>query len=318
MNRITPISASLFSVILGLTGIGQAWRVAVQLWSVPPIISKVILFSSGLIWLGLLIAYIARAIRKPALTTQEFLHPIAGGTPALLSVSTMLISQAALPYSRPLAVALAVLGLGWHLLFSVWHMGALWQGGRQPDDTTPTLYLPMVASSFTAASMLGAFGLPEWAWLFLGTGLFSWLTLESLMFGRLWHGAPLPAPQRPSLGIQFAPPVVCSAALLVIAPDIAPQWLLMLLGYALFQMIVGLRLKAWIGQQPFGYSWWAFSFGVVSATVTCVKLAINHVPAATTLALPVFVCGNLFIGYLCVRTVVMIIGEIRGAPAVRA
>jgi tellurite resistance protein len=312
----TSVSASLFSMVLGLCGIGQAWRVAVQLWQVDPLIGKMILLLAGLVWLGLLIAYLVNAVRNPVLALAEFKHPIAGSSPALMSISTMLVSQAVLPYSRTAACVLVAAGLAWHLLFSIWHMGALWQGGRQADDTTPALYLPTVASSFTTASALGALGFPEWGWLFLGVGVFSWLTLESLMFGRLWHGGLLPAPQRPLLGIQFAPPVVCAAAVLVIAPETPPPLLLMLLGYGLFQMAVGLRMTAWIKTQPFGFGWWAFSFGVVSATVTCVKLAVAQVPAASALALPVFVCGNLFIAYLCVRTIGVIAAKIGRPKAV--
>ncbi len=302
MSRPSPVPASLFSVVLGLSGLGQAWRVAVRLWNAPPVVGELVLLCAALVWLGLLVGYVIHGIRQPRRTLDEFRHPVAGGTAALLGISTLLIGQALLLYSHPLAWGLILAGLIWQLLFSVWHTGTLWQGGRQATDSTPALYLPTVAGNFTAASALAALGHPEWAWLLFGAGLFSWLALEPLVIRRLWHGEPLAVEQRPSLGIQFAPPAVCAAALLVIAPDTAAPWLLMLLGYSFYQMLVGLRLKSWLGSQAFGYSWWAFSFGVVSATVACVKLAAAGVPAATTLALPVFIGANLFIGYLCVRS----------------
>ncbi|MDB6145560.1 MAG: dicarboxylate transporter/tellurite-resistance protein TehA [Pseudomonas sp.] len=302
MNRPSPIPASLFSVVLGLAGLGQAWRVAVRLWNAPPAVGEIVLLCATLVWLGLLIGYLMHAIQQPARTVDEFRHPVAGGTPALLGISTLLICQALLPYSLALAWVLAIAGISWQLLYSVWHTGTLWQGGRQPTDSTPALYLPTVAGNLTGASALGALGYPEWAWLLFGAGVFSWLALEPLVIRRLWHGEPLAVAQRSSIGIQFAPPVVCAAALLVIAPDTPAFGLLMLLGYSFYQMLIGLRLKSWLGTQPFGYSWWAFSFGVVSATVTCVKLAANGVPAAATLAMPVFVGANVFIGYLCVRS----------------
>lgn len=307
----STIPASLFSVVLGLSGLGQSWRVAARLWRLPIAAGEIILLSAGLVWFGLLAAYALHAARRPALTAHEFRHPVVGGTPALLGISTLLIATAAVPYSRVVAWGLALAGIGWHLLFSVWHTGALWQGGRINSDTAPTLYLPTVAGNFTAAGALGALGQPQWAWLFLGTGIFSWLALEPLIIQRLWQGDSLPAAQRPLLGIQFAPPVVCAAAILVIAPDTSPQWLLMLLGYGLFQMLVGLRLKSWLSEQPFGYSWWAYSFGVVSATVTCLKLAAANVPAASQMAPLVFVAGNLFIGYLCARTLARIAGSVK-------
>jgi len=288
--------------VLGLSGLGQAWRVASRLWHAPPAIAESVLCVATLVWLGLLLGYAGHAIRRPGLTAEEFRHPVAGSTPALLGICTLLICLAVLPYSRPVAVALAGAGLAWHLLFSLWHTGKLWQGGRQPIDTAPTLYLPTVAGNFSGAAALGALGQTSWAWLLLGAGVFSWLALEPLVIRRLWHGDPLPAGQRSLLGIQFAPPVVCSAAVLVVAPDAPQPWLLILLGYGFFQLLIGLRLGAWLSSQPFSHSWWAFSFGVVSATVTCVKLAAAGVPAATAAALPVFVCANLFICYLCARS----------------
>nr|WP_241024403.1 dicarboxylate transporter/tellurite-resistance protein TehA [Paraburkholderia sp. Ac-20340] len=294
----------MFSAVLGLSGLGQSWRVAHRLWHTPSIIGESILLLAALVWLGLLIGYVAQAMRDPARTIDEFNHPISGGTPALIGIATLLMCLAVLPWSRALAWTLTVTGLAWHLAFSVWHTAGLWQGGRQPRDAAPTLYLPTVAGNLAGAAALGSLGQPSWAWLFFGAGLFSWLALEPLVVRRLWHGEPLPAAQRTLLGIQFAPPVVCATALLIIAPDTPSPWLLMLLGYSFFQMLVGLRLRAWVTSHPFTHAWWAFSFGVVSATLTCVKLAAGGTPAAQTLALPVFGGANLLIGYLCVRSLV--------------
>ena len=63
-------------------------------------------------------------------------------------------------------------------------------------DTAPTLYLPTVAGNFTSAAALGGLGHPDWGWLFLGAGIFSWLALESLIIQRLWHPKALPIAQR--------------------------------------------------------------------------------------------------------------------------
>ncbi|WP_394780241.1 hypothetical protein [Undibacterium sp.] len=222
------VAASFFSIILGLCGLGQAWRIAVRLWDVPPAIGEGILLTGGLIWAGLLAAYIVQSCRNPARALQEFRHPVLGGTAALLGISTLLIVLALVPYSPMLAWVLAVAGIAWHLMFSLWHTGTLWQGGRQSPDSVPTLYLPTVAGNFTSAAALGALGQPDFGWLFLGAGVFSWLALEPLIFQRLWHGEGLPVQQRALLGIQFAPPAVCAMAWLLLSPGSSDHWLLML------------------------------------------------------------------------------------------
>lgn len=301
MNK-APLPASFFGMVLGLSGLGQAWRLATGLWAMPPAIGEAVLLVACAVWATLLVRYLWQAMRHTNTVRDEFMHPVQGGTPALLAVATLLIALSVLPYSRTLAWVLTAGGIGWHLAFSLWHTGVLWQGGRNALDTAPTLYLPTVAGNFTSAAALGALGHPDWGWLFLGTGFFSWLALESLIIQRLWHSSAVPAPQRPLIGIQFAPPVVCAMAWLALVPGSTDHWLLMLWGYGLFQLLLGMRLGAWLGAQPFAPSYWAYTFGVAAATVSGLKLAQAGVPAAQVLAVPVFIGANAFIGYLALRT----------------
>lgn len=300
------LPAAYFGIVLGVSGLGQSWRLAAKLWSLPALIGESILAVAALIWASLLAGYLWRAIRHPAPLCEEFRHPVQGGTPALLGIATLLMVLAAERYSHALAWSLAAAGIGWHLVFALTHTSHLWRGGRQPDDTTPTLYLPTVAGNFTSAAALGALGHADWGWLFLGAGMFSWLALESLIVQRFWQNGSLPRPQRPAIGIQFAPPVVCGMAWLMLTPGSADHWLLMLWGYGLFQLLLGLRLWRWLGEQPFAPSYWAYTFGIASATVIGLKLALAGVGAAQILAPAIFLGANLFIGTLFVRTAILL------------
>lgn len=300
--RSTTIPASYFGIVLGLSGLGQAWRVAHSLWQMPRYIGESLLGIATLVWLTLLIVYMVQAVRQPALVAQEFRHPVQGSTPALLGVSTLLIVLAVLPYSRTLAWVLTAAGIVWHVGFSLWHNGSMWKGGRSNLDSLPTLYLPTVAGNFTSAAALGALGYPDWAWLFLGAGMFSWLAMESLIIKRIWLAEEVPTMQRPLLGIQFAPPVVCAMAWLSITPGSNDHWILMMWGYGLYQLMLGIRLGKWLGSQPFSPSYWAYTFGIAAATVSGLKLAAAGVGSAEVISIPVFIGANLFIGYLSVRT----------------
>ena len=296
------VPAAFFGAVLGLSGLGQAWRVAHGLWGLPTAVGEAILAVAALVWATLWLLYLRRLAVDRAAVRSEMQHPVQGGTPALLAVATLLMALAVLPYSRPLAWALTAVGLVWNLSYSLWHTGQLWQGGRQPQDTVPTLYLPTVAGNFTSAAALGALGQADWGWLFLGVGVFSWLALEPLFVQRFWQTPGLPPPQRATLGIQFAPPVVCAMAWLLLVPGSSEHWLLMLWGYGLFQLVLGLRLWRWLGAQPYSAAYWSYTFGISAATVTTLKLAQSGVGAAQALAVPVFVGANLFIGTLALRS----------------
>lgn len=305
--RHTTLPASLFGIVLGLSGMGQAWRVAVPLWGMPDWIGESLLLLAALIWFMLLMMYLIQALHHLEVLRSEFQHPVQGSTPALLAISTLLIALAVLPYSRFLAWTFTVAGICWHLVFSLWHTGKMWQGGRDALNTAPTLYLPTVAGNFTSAAALGALGFADWGWLFLGAGVFSWLALESLVIQRLLHIEAMPLQQRPLIGIQFAPPVVCAMAWQVLSGGGSDHWLLMLWGYGLFQLLLGIRLGRWLGAQPFSPAYWAYTFGVAAATVTGLKLALAGIGAAKVLAIPVFIGANLFIAYLAVRTVYLLL-----------
>lgn len=302
MTTPAPIPAAYFGMILGLAGLGQAWRAAARLWGLPAAIGEAVLLVAGLVWALLLALYLRKAIGQAEAVRQEFLHPVQGGTPALLAIATLLIAMAAAPHAPTLAWTLTLAALAWHLAFALWHTGTLWQGGRDPLHTLPTLYLPTVGGNFVSAAALGTLGQADWAWVFLGAGFFSWLALESLIVQRLWQPTAVPPPQRPLIGIQFAPPVVCAMAWLTIEPNGTSPWLLMLWGYGLFQLLLGLRLWRWLGEQAFAPSYWAYTFGVAAAAVVTLKLALAGIGAAQLLALPVFASANLFIGYLALRT----------------
>lgn len=301
------IPASYFGMVLGLSGIGQSWRLANTLWRVPAVIGEIVLAIAAAVWLSLLLLYIRQVLLARHAVLAEIRHPVQGASPALLGISTLLMVLAVARYSIVLAWVLAVLGIGWHLAFALFHTGGLWRGGRAMLDTAPSLYLPTVAGNFTSAAALGALGHADWGWLFLGAGVFSWLALESLIVQRLWQPQPLPVVQRPLLGIQFAPPVVCAMAWLMLAPGSTDHWLLMLLGYGLFQLLLGLRLWLWLGEQPFAPSYWAYTFGIASTTVTTLKLAIGGVGAAQILAPVIFLAANFFIGTLALRTGLLVV-----------
>ncbi|MBN3787792.1 potassium-tellurite ethidium and proflavin transporter [Burkholderia sp. Ac-20353] len=141
-TRQMTIPASHFGMVLGLAGLGQAWRAATRLWALPPLVGETLLAVAGLTWAVLIAGYMWQAIPRFEQVQAEFLHPVQGGTPALVSAATSLVAMAAQPYSTTVAWILSIMGIGWHVGFSLWHTGTLWQGGRNSKDTLPTVYLP--------------------------------------------------------------------------------------------------------------------------------------------------------------------------------
>src|SRR3989475_9687796 len=242
--------ASFFGIVLGLAGLGGAWRVAARVWQVPSIIGEALMLVAGIVWMLMLALYAAKWIYAREEALRELEHPVQCCFVGLAGVATMLISIAALPYSRLAAQIAFAAGASFTVAFAVWRTGILWRGGRDPGATTPVLYLPTVAGAFVTATAAAALGHRDWGQLAFGAGLFSWLAIESVLLHRLYPVTSMPAPLRPTLGIQLAPPTVGGVAYLSVtsgAPDLLAY---AILGYGLPQAPVALRLLPWFRQQP--------------------------------------------------------------------
>jgi tellurite resistance protein len=300
-HPVPVIPASYFGMVLGLSGLGNAWRVAHQVWNLPAVVGEVLMAAAALVWSVLVILYALKWIFAHEAAHDELHHPVNCCFVGLVGVATMLIAGAALPYSRFSAEVLFIIGVAWTLAFAVWRTGGLWQGERDPGTTTAVLYLPTVAGSFVAATVAAALGYPDWGQLAFGAGLFSWLAIESVLMHRLYTVAELPAALRPTLGIQLAPPTVGAVAYASVMsgpPDVLAHGLI---GYGLLQALVLLRLLPWIMRQPFSLSYWAFTFGLSALATAPLRLIDRFdTDVVAVLAPPLFVGANVAIGLIVV------------------
>jgi tellurite resistance protein len=154
----------------------------------------------------------------------------------------------------------------------------------------------------------GALGYADWGQLAFGVAFFSWLAVESVLIHRLYTLPAMPLALRPTLGIQLAPPAVGAIAYGAInggAPDLTAH---VMMGYAILQALVLLRLLPWILQQPFTASYWAFTFGVTALATAPLRLvAHGDTGAMATIAPYLFFGANLVVGLIAIGTLRLII-----------
>lgn len=208
------------------------------------------------------------------------------------------------------------MGVVVQLSYAAWQSAGLWRGKHPEEATTPGLYLPTVANNFISAMACGAFGFHDAGLVFLGAGVFSWLSLEPVILQRLRSAGELPAPMRSSLGIQLAPALVACSAWLSVNGGEADTFAKMLFGYGLLQLLFTLRLMPWYLSQPFNASFWSFSFGVSALATTGLHLGQSS-PSGFfhAIAIPLFIFTNAIIALLLVRTFILLM---QGKLLVRA
>ncbi|MEW9309860.1 dicarboxylate transporter/tellurite-resistance protein TehA [Labrys neptuniae] len=299
--------AAFFGIPLGLLALGLLWRAAERLWLLPAGISEAILAVGALVWALLIVLFAGKWLFASGDARAEFADAIQCCFIGLAPVTTMLTAQALLPYSRTGGLVLALIGTLGAIAFAVYRSGGLWRGERDIGTATAVLYLPTVAASFVSASTLSALGWPEWGQLAFGGGVFSWLALESVLINRLLHGPALPERLRPTLGIQLAPPAVGAVAYLNVSGGHGDVFAMALIGYAILQGLILLRLLPWIMAQPFSPGYWGFSFGVAALPTAVIRLAAEGTsPPAQLLAPFLFAIANIVIGLLAVGSLYLL------------
>lgn len=314
MKRITPpdrrgsqipiVPVSFFSMVLGLAGLGNTWRVAHRVWSLPSCIGEVINAVAATVWAVLLILYLLKWVFARQHAVDELQHPIDCSFIGLIGVATMLVAGVVAPYWRAAALGLFGAGAIFSLAYAVWQTGSLWQDDRHHGATTAVLYLPTVAGSFVTGTIAAMLGFREWSQLAFGAGVFSWLAIESVLAHRLYAVDRLPVTQRPSLGIQFAPPVVGGVTYMSITSGPPDIFVAGLVGYGILQALVILRLMPWIRQQPFDPSYWAFTFGAASLATTLLQMLERGGTVPARMLAPIaFIAANVVVGTIFLATI---------------
>jgi tellurite resistance protein len=302
------VPASSFAMILGLVSLGGAWRVANRLWIASARAGETVMLVAGIVWVVLMLLYITKWLWNREAAMAELKDPIQCCFVGLVPISMVLIAIALEPYARAVALVVLFAGAACTVLFTIWRLGGLWRGGRDPASTTPALYLSSAAGNFVIAIAFGTFGWPEWGTFFFGAGLLTWFALESVILYRLLNAEPLPVPLRPVLGIQLAPPAVGLVAYLSVTngdPGLVAQ---ALLGYALLQALILIRLLPWVLRQPFAASYWAFSFGVAALALGAERMVDRGVIGPTNDLAPVlFYFANFVIGVLVIGSIIRLL-----------
>ncbi|WP_434658998.1 dicarboxylate transporter/tellurite-resistance protein TehA [Klebsiella sp. MISC125] len=306
-SQVLNLPAGYFGMVLGIIGMGFAWRYASTIWPVSRAIGDGLVILAMVIWALLAVAFISRVLRFPHSVLQEMRHPVASSFVSLFPATTMLVSIGFVPWLRSLSLVLFSLGVVLQLSYSAWQSAGLWRGQHPGEATTPGLYLPTVANNFISAMACGALGFNDAGLVFLGAGIFSWLSLEPVILQRLRSDGELPTAMRTSLGIQLAPALVACSAWLSVNGGEADTFAKLLFGYGLLQLLFMFRLMPWYLRQPFNASFWSFSFGISALATTGLHLGHTHPNGFFhALAMPLFIFTNVIIGLLLIRTFLLL------------
>jgi len=196
-------SPAVFPPILGLFGIGLAWRRAADVFSISGGPAELALGAITLLFLFALFAYFAKFLRRPASFIEDLrILPGRSGLSAG-TASAMLLAAVILPYSVSAASLTLVVALVAHAVVAFAVILILWSAPPEQRSMSPVWQLTLVGFIIAPVAAIP-----------LGAALISQLIMVATlpMAIAIWIGhalttrrQPVPPPLRPLLLIHFSP-----------------------------------------------------------------------------------------------------------------
>ena len=270
---IKNLPVNLFGSVMGLAGLGLAWRLAHQSFGVSPLIGEAIGLFAALVFVVLGLGYLTKLARHRQAVINEFTHPIAGNFFGTIVIAILLLSVVAAPYSELLGQGLWTVGSVLTVILGGLVLSRLFKGRQDLQHAVPAWLIPGVATldiAVTGAHMPMAWA-AELNLFSMAVGAALALIFFTSIFPRLVHQESLAKGMVPSLMILVAPFEVGFLAYTNLFGEI-DRFAGMLFYFGLFLAVV-LGFKVFRRDVPFAPSWWAISFPLAALSNAALKYA---------------------------------------------
>lgn len=254
------VPVPLFAMVMGVAGLGLAWRKAHETLAMPQVVGEVLLVLAALLFVLVLGLYGAKALKHRPAMLDEFNHPIRQNFFPTISISLLLLALAAYPYSAAVAEGMWIVGAALHLVFTLRVIGRWIVHKHDIAHLNPAWFIPVVGNIIVP--VLGVrLGHVEVSWFFFSIGAVFWLLLFTIVLYRvIFHEHDLPPRLIPTLFILLAPPAVGFLAYLALNGGQLDGFARVLVSVAVFLFLVLASIGKRFLALPFAVSWWAYTF----------------------------------------------------------
>ncbi len=248
----------VFASVMGIAGLGLAWRDAASVINAPAAIGEALLALAALLFIILAGIYATKSIRATALVRAEYADAASSSYFGTIIIAVSLLAAAAVPYSTELATVLWIIAVvtGAGLLLAL--LGT-WIAEPVPTaKITPAWFIPMVGNATTAYAGT-ALGHYDAAWASFGIAMIFWLALQPLVFYRLIFAEPLPPRAAPTLGVLVSSPAVMASAFFELNRGGGPVFAILLFSAVCLTLLV-VRLWRLTRGMGFSVTAWGYTF----------------------------------------------------------
>ncbi len=285
-RRVPP---AIFPAIMGIFGLGLAWRRGAEVFGAPRGIGEAILGAVTLLFLFSLLAYTVKLLRRPAVLAEDLrILPGRAGAAAMV-LCLYLLSMTLAPYAAPFARGVLWAGFAAHAVLVLLLLRQLLTGPAEQRRVTPVWHLSYVGF------IIGALAATVFELYLLALSLFA---VTALLAAFIWAVSAeqmvketVPAPLRPLLAIHLAPLALFGLVADALELDAVAMGCA---GIAALAVLWFLARARWLTEAGFSALWGAFTFPIAATANLWLSLGgIWRVPggvalvAATLVVLPI-------------------------------
>lgn len=266
------VPAPLFAVVMGVTGLGIAWRKAAHVAAAPAAVGEAVLALAAVLFVAIVALYGLKALRFPQAVRKEFAHPVRANFFPAFSIAVLLLSIAALPYSRDAALALWAFGAVVHLTLTVTLLKRWILHDVELAHSNPAWFIPIVGNILVPLTGM-QLGYVEASWFYFSIGVVFWLVLMTILLYRIVFHPPMPNKILPTLFIFMAPPSIGFLSYLALNGGVIDPFARVLVYTALFTALLLVAMAPTFLKVRFAVSWWAFTFPSAALAVATLEYA---------------------------------------------
>lgn len=263
------VPVPLFAVVMGVTGLGIAWRKAAHVLATPPVVGEAIIGLAAILFVAICVLYGTKALLFPEAVKKEFTHPIRANFFPTISIAVLLLSNGAFPYAPGVAYGLWAFGAVLHIALTVMLLKRWFLHDTHIAHSNPAWFIPIVGNVIVSLTGIH-FGHVEIAWFFFSIGIVFWLVLKALLVYRIVFHDPMPLKILPTLFIFMAPPAAGYLSYVAMTGGVVDSFARVLLYNGLFLALLLASMTRTFLKVPFAVSWWAYTFP--SAVLACAVL----------------------------------------------
>lgn len=246
---------AIFSPVMGLFGLGLAWRRGMEATGLPGGIAEALLGAVSLLFVFALVVYLAKVRQRPGVVADDL--KVLPGRAGLASanLSGVLLAAALVPYAPGLALGVLAVSALCHVALGLWTLRTYLTGPEEARVITPVWHLTFVGYILTPLALV-PLGFQQTSMVIL----FGTMGVAGLVYAisavQLLRRIP-PAPLRPLLAIHLAPVSLFATVSAMLG---LPGLSVVFAGLAAVVVLALLGFGRWIMQAGFSALWGAFTF----------------------------------------------------------